>query len=137
MPRASDVRPPRLFFLGAGFSRPAGVPLATELLDLVLAEVERFSGGESHLHRAVPEYIEYVEATTGERPHPIDIEDFVAFLDHRHAFGLLGSDTWAEEGNRDQFLLRWGIGRVLHDRTPPADALPDLYIEFARRLRPR
>jgi hypothetical protein len=128
---------PRLFFLGAGFSRPAGLPIAAELLDLVLDEVSGLGRGDSHLHRAVREYLEYVEATTGAVPDPIDIEEFATYLDHQHVFGMLGSDTWSEEGNRDQFLLRWGIGRVLHRRTPRADVLPDLYVEFAARLKPR
>lgn len=58
-------------------------------------------------------------------------------MDYRHAFGILGTDTWSQEGNRDQFGLRWGIGRVLHRATPRMDELPELYVEFARRLRPR
>jgi len=57
-------RRPRLLFLGAGFSQAAGLPLASELLDVVLEEVAAFNG-ESHLHRAIPGYLRYVEATTG------------------------------------------------------------------------
>jgi hypothetical protein len=129
-------RPPRLLFLGAGFSRPAGVALAGELLDLVLDELARL-GGQSHLHRSVEAYLDYMEATTGMKPEPINIEAFAAYLDYQHAFGMLGSDTWSEEGNRDQFLLRWGIGRVLHRLTPSVEKLPDLYLRFAERLRPR
>lgn len=76
-----------------------------------------------------------MEATRGSKPAQIDIEEFAAYLDYRHAFGILGSDTWSEDGNRDQFLLRWGIGRVLHAATPQGIELPELYIEFARNLR--
>jgi hypothetical protein len=50
---------------------------------------------------------------------------------------MLGSDTWSKEGNRDQFLLRWGIGRVLVRATPPSDQIPRLYLDFVRRVRPR
>ena len=112
----------RLFILGAGFSKPAGLPLASELLDLVLNELKRL-GGRTHLHRAVDSYLGYVEATTGRKPARIDIEEFAGYLDYRHSFGVLGSDTWSEEGNRDQFLLRWGIGRVLTRATPTVIAL--------------
>jgi hypothetical protein len=129
-------RPPRLFFLGAGFSRPAGRPLARDLLDLVLEELARLSG-ETHLHRSLAAYLTYKEATTGARPDPIDVEDFAAYLDYQHAFGLLGSDTWSAEGNRDQFLLRWGIGRILYGLTPTVGELPELYLRFAEQLRPR
>ncbi|MBK5219777.1 MAG: SIR2 family protein [Thermoleophilia bacterium] len=128
---------PRLIILGAGFSKPAGLPLSTELLDLVLTELHAFYGRDTHLHRSLPAYLDFVRATSGTTPEPIDIEAFAAYLDYRHVFGVLGSDTWSQEGNRDQFLLRWGIGRVLHLATPREDVIPDLYLEFARRLRPR
>ncbi len=127
----------RLIFLGAGFSKSAGLPLSVELLDLVLSELHAFEGKETHLHRSLVDYVAYKQATTGATPDPIDIEDFAAYLDYQHAFGLLGSDTWSEEGNRDQFLLRWGIGKVLNRLTPTEAGIPDLYLEFARRLRPR
>lgn len=127
-------QPPRLFVLGAGFAAPAGIPLARELLNLVLDEVAEFSPS-SHLHRSLEAYLEYTEAITGMRPDPVDIESFATYLDHQHAFGLLGSDTWSTQGNRDQFLLRWGIGRVLHRSTPKPDRLPEVYVDFGRRLR--
>jgi hypothetical protein len=121
--------------LGAGFSRPAGIPLADELLDLVLDELQGLSlNGETHLHRSLAGYRDYVESATGRRPERIDLENFAAYLDHQHAFGMLGSDTWSEEGNRDQFLLRWGIGRVLHLRHPSAEDLPLVYERFAHQL---
>jgi hypothetical protein len=127
----------RLMVLGAGFSRPAGLPLADQLLDLVLTELERFFGEETHLHRALHAYKEFLRECTGDDAEKIDIEAFAAYLDYRHSFGVLGSDTWSGAGNRDQLLLRWGIGRVLHGLTPPAGQLPGLYLEFAERLAPR
>src|SRR6266850_336207 len=36
----------RVFILGAGFSKPAGFPLATELTDAVLAEFQKISGND-------------------------------------------------------------------------------------------
>ncbi len=125
----------RLFILGAGFSKPAGLPLATELLDSVLNEIEHLNG-RTHLHRAVDSYLDYAEATAGRRPFQIDIEEFAAYLDYRHTFGVLGSDTWSQEGNRDQFLLRWGIGRVLISATPTPEKTPKLYLDFVHCLRP-
>jgi hypothetical protein len=131
---ATDYLPQRLFFVGAGFSVPAGLPVANDLLSVAIEEIEEFQT-ESHLHRAIDEYQDFVEATRGERPplDGIDVEEFVEYLDHEHFFGFLGSDTFSEEGNRPQLLLRWGIGRVLH-RAMPA-ALPDVYLRFTERLR--
>lgn len=130
----SEYLPQRLFFLGAGFSAPAGLPLAGDLLRLTLDEIAQFQP-DSHLHGAVEEYQDFVAALTGSRPalEEIDVEEFVTYLDHEHYFGFLGSDTFSAEGNRPQLLLRWGIGRVLHRATP--EALPDIYLRFAERLR--
>jgi hypothetical protein len=129
--------PQKLFFLGAGFSRPAGLPLARELLALTLRELEQFQP-ETHVHWTLDEYLDYVEALNGKPRLPVDdvdIEDFIAYLDHEHFFGMRGSDTFSSAGNQAQLLLRWGIGRVLHEATPAT--LPDVYAEFADRLRPQ
>jgi hypothetical protein len=129
--------PQKLFFLGAGFSRAAGLPLATELLTATLRELERFQP-ETHVHWALAEYLNYVEAISGAPRLAVDevnIEDFIAYLDHEHFFGMRGSDTFSGAGNQAQLLLRWGIGRVLHRATP--NAIPELYLEFADKLRPQ
>jgi hypothetical protein len=134
-PRAPYV-PQRLFFLGAGFSRVAGLPLANELLPRTLRELERFQP-ETHVHWALEEYLDYLEAVTG-KPRlaidQVDIEDFVVYLDHEHFFGLRGSDAFSSQGNQAQLMLRWGIGRLLHTLTP--DPLPDIYLRFAEGLKP-
>lgn len=127
--------PQRLFFLGAGFSRLAGLPLANELLIQTLRELETFQT-ETHVHWALEEYLDFLEAVSGERRpevEDVNIEDFIAYLDHQHFFGLRGSDTFSSEGNQAQLLLRWGIGRVLHKATP--EPLPDIYLRFAEQLR--
>jgi len=133
---SADATAPRLVFLGAGFSRPAGLPLANELLERTLRELEHFQA-ETHVHWALEEYLDYVQGTTGKSRltlEQVKIEDFIGYLDNQHYFGMLGSDTWSSAGNRPQLLLRWGIGRVLHKSTP--DPLPDLYVRFAEKLRP-
>jgi hypothetical protein len=130
-------QPPRCFILGAGFSAAAGLPLTTGLLDLVLEEIAGLNDGDSHLHQSLEEYRNFVRETSGREPDSIDIEEFATYLDHQHTFGMLGTDTWSEDGNRDQFLLRWGIGRILNSSTPSTGALPDLYRRFADQLRPR
>lgn len=134
-PTPSPTARDRIVFLGAGFSKAAGLPLANELLDLVLVEIHRHFPGETKLDKSVVRYREFLKATTGE-DGPIDIEEFGAYLDHAHILGLRGNDTWSEEGNEDQLMLRWGIGAVLHHATPAAADLPDVYHRFAAWLRP-
>jgi hypothetical protein len=128
----------RLFILGAGFSKPAGLPLMTELLDQVIAELEPLSRNEdgwTHVHGAVKSYRRFMKEACGIDVEVINIEEFVEYLDHQHWFGLLGSDTWSDEGNQSQVLLRWGIGRVLNRLV--GHEPPDFYVNFARRLQPR
>jgi hypothetical protein len=130
------VRGPRLFFLGAGFSRPAGLPLADDLLEPVLDEVRLSAGVRgTKLDKSIDRYRAYLGATTGQSPEKLNFEELATYLDHEHVLGLRGSDTWSDEGNEDQLMLRWGIGAVLNRMTPRPDAVPDLYIDFARRMR--
>lgn len=122
----------RVFLLGAGFSKPAGLPLAAELLEQVLDVARtRFSvDGSSHLERDLDRYEKYLTDTDPGRS--FDLEEFGAWLDWEHTLRLRGSDTWSDEGNRSTLQLRWAIGHVLHLATPAV--IPEIYLEFARRL---
>lgn len=122
----------RLFVLGAGFSVPSGAPLASELMERVLASLEGPFKKETHLHWSLEKYVQFIRETSSAGG-PVDPEQFVEYLDHRHYLGLDGSDRWSEHGNLDQCLLRWGIGHVLHGLDPGSD---EVYASFARLLRP-
>lgn len=124
----------RLFLLGAGFSREAGLPLARELGPLVEQFAARHfqAGGPSHLEKALEEYRAFLDDTAPDRP--FDFEEFGAWLDWEHVLRLKGSDTFSEYGNQAGLQLRWAIGRLLHERTP--SPLPQVYLDFASRLNP-
>lgn len=125
--------PPRLFLLGAGFSKPAGLPLAPELAPLVLSVADTYlatDDGYSHLRDAFERYETFLEET--DPASEFDLEAFSAWLDWEHTLRLKGKDTFSEHGNEAGLQLRWAIGKVLFDRCP-ADA-PSLYVEFARHL---
>lgn len=122
----------RVFFLGAGFSKPAGLPLAVELLDLV-QEVARETlsvDGYNHLDHAIDRYKDYLRDIDPDRA--FDLEEFGAWLDWEFVLRLRGSDTFSEHGNQAALQLRWGIGKVLHELIPAE--IPALYLDFARRL---
>ena len=103
-----EARRPRIFVLGAGFSAPAGLPIARDLLQCVLDEL-RPIGQNKHLEGSLEDYVGFIRATRGRAPRVVDIEDFATYLDHEHVFNMRGSDTWSEDGNRAQLQLRWGI----------------------------
>jgi hypothetical protein len=69
-------------------------------------------------------------------PDAIDFEDFLGFLDTEFYLGLRGSDTWADEGNSTQLLVKRLIAKILMERTPAKIALDDLYLQFADGLQP-
>ena len=126
----------RIFILGAGFSRPAGLPLATELYTAVRARINARYGSETKFSRDIHNYLEYCSdcGVTGQTEDNLDLELFMSYLDIEHYLGFRGSDTWSQEGNESQLMIRKAIGEVIDDRTPSADRLPDFYYRFAENL---
>lgn len=126
----------RIFVLGAGFSRPAGLPLATELFPAVRARIEGQHGTDTKFDRDLHDYLSYCNGcgVTGQSKDALDLELFMSYLDIEHYLGLRGSDTWSQEGNESQLMIRKAIGAVIHDRTP--DQLPDYFYRFAELLSP-
>lgn len=122
----------RIFFLGAGFSRPAGLPLATELFPLIQNNIEARWGLDTKFRRDLGHYLDYRKACSGiDDGEPVDFEQFMSYLDIEHYLGLRGSKTWSSEGNESQIMMRKALGQIIHDRTPTSDKLPDYYYRFA------
>ena len=121
----------RLFVLGAGFSKAAGLPLASGLLELVQKEVksdfERFDW-EGPLEREIHEW------TLLYPGMPVNLEAVLAYSHRKHYLGLLGSDEYFAHGSRSIVAARQAIQRILVAATPSCS--PPLYRTFARRLSP-
>ncbi|VVE26580.1 hypothetical protein PAQ31011_03446 [Pandoraea aquatica] len=129
----------RIFILGAGFSRPAGLPLASALYPAVKSLIEEKHGTDTKFDRDLTYYLSYCNdcGVTGQTKDALDLELFMSYLDIEHYLRLRGSDTWSSEGNESQLMIRKAIGKVIHDGTPAADKLPDCYYKFADLLSPR
>jgi len=67
----------------------------------------------------------------------VDFEDFMRFLDVEHYLGLRGGDTWSEDGNEGTIVAKFLIGSILARQINALRDVPDLYLEFAKRLEPR
>ncbi len=126
----------RVLFLGAGFSRPAGLPLGSELFSEVRDLIRAKYGAETAFERDLKRYIRYVSACEGKSVDfdDIDYEEFLGFLDVEHFLRLEGSDTHSDEGNASQLMVRCAIAEILHRLTPKEP--PALYRAFARKLNP-
>jgi len=128
----------RIFFLGAGFSKPAGLPLGPELWEEVRSRADGRAGRAGRFSKDLDLYLRYLRETgsTVTSAEEVDFEGFLSFLDIEHRLGFAGSDTWSEEGNESQILVKQLIGQILHERTPPADSLPGRYYDFVNQLGP-
>jgi hypothetical protein len=124
----------RLLILGAGFSKPAGMPLGNELFHEVRQYVRDLFGADNRLECDLDYYVQYLYTTEGfsGTANEIDVEKFLSFLDIEHYLELKGSDTWSSEGNRTQLLVRYSIGNILYHRSP--SKIPEQYINFASKL---
>jgi hypothetical protein len=85
----------RLFFLGAGFSHLAGLPLGTELFQLVRSNIRDQYGADNHVERDLHEFTKYLYECFGRHValENVDLEEFLGFLDVEHYLGLRGKDT--------------------------------------------
>jgi hypothetical protein len=128
----------RLIILGAGFSKPAGLPLASELFPLIRREAEGI--GLSHILQAdIESYLRLQSAIEGKTiaAEQIDLESFISYLDIEHFLLLPGKDTWSSEGNKSQILIRNLICKILFNRqTHISKETWSLYETFASFLRP-
>lgn len=126
----------RIFIIGAGFSVHAGLPLGEQLFEFVRQSVNRKYGSENKLERDLDWYLNYRERCDHiSCDAPVDYEKFMSYLDLEHYLGLRGSDTWSDEGNESQLLIRNGIQEVIYSRTPSKPT--DECIRFCEQLRPQ
>jgi len=128
----------RVIILGAGFSKPAGLPTAEELWHEILVRSKSLWGRASKFNDDLDEYISYRRECDGVEltRDTVNFEEFLGFLDIEHYLGLRGSDTWSRDGNEGQVVVKTLIGEILLKYMPSSNAIPELYMEFARRLQP-
>ncbi|MBG6203218.1 hypothetical protein IWQ48_004375 [Labrenzia sp. EL_13] len=130
----------RLIILGAGFSRPAELPLANDLWKEIRETAAVFSKDDraSRFNEDLNHYIAFRKDAAGETltPESVDFEDFMRFLDVEHYLGLRGGDTWSDDGNEGTVVTKHLIGNILARHINALDTVPELYIEFAKRLEP-
>lgn len=128
-----------IYILGAGFSRPAGLPLAYELWPEIRRRAKVANErARQHFEKDLQAYIAYKRECDGQvlSPDNVQFEEFIAHLDVEHYLGLRGSGTWSQDGNETQVLVKTLIGEILTERTPEVKDIPKLYLDFARLLKP-
>ena len=96
------------------------------------------SGRAEKFYQDLHSYIDFRKECDGVilTPEEVDFEDFLGFLDVEHYLGLRGSDTWSEDGNEAQVVVKTLIGQILVESTPKKEEIPSLYLNFAKALQP-
>lgn len=125
-----------IYILGGGFSKLAGLPLASELWKEVLRRALAMTGRARFFRDDLEAYIEYRKRCDGIvlTFDTVNLEEFMAFLDVEFHLGLRGKETWSSHGNEAQVVVKTLIGGILADRTPAK--IPELYLDFAKLLKP-
>lgn len=129
----------RVLVLGAGFSKPAGLPLCAELFSEIIALAKLRGLYKNILKKDIDAFLEYLERTKGVSisEAQINFEEFISYLDVEHFLQLKGSDHWSAAGNLSQLVVRNLIALILYDReSAMKDRDFDLYEKFAERLEP-
>ena len=121
-----------IFFLGAGFSQPAGLPLGNELFPKVLDAAKIKGLYEKKLEYAIFECLEYYHAVTGKKitDDEISLEEFISYLDISRHLLLEGGDYTAPEEefkNLIAYVLHHHESRISKDQFA-------LYEKFAEQL---
>jgi hypothetical protein len=80
----------RVIVLGAGFSKPAGLPLCVDLFAEIIREAKRKGLYDNILKKDIDAFLEYLEKTKGVKitESQINFEEFISYLDIEH-FRLL------------------------------------------------
>ena len=127
-----------IFVLGAGFSKPAGFPLGSELMSRVLAAAK--ARGPLHRNVLLPDIKNFLAYLAQAKDKPIgeeeiNIEEFVTYLDIDRTLGL--EPDYFFHGNRSQSAIRNLIAFVLFQcQQNMSQQQWQLYEDFARRLEP-
>jgi hypothetical protein len=136
--RHEAPRKRRLIILGAGFSRPAGLPLMADLWKEIREKAASYPSDHraSKFNDDLAHYIEFRSRTDGGvlTPETGDFEDFMRFLDVEHYLSLRGGDTWSDDGNEGTIVTKFLIGSILARHINALEKVPELYLEFAERL---
>lgn len=124
------------FILGAGFSKPAGLPLGNQLFSEIL-NLAKLRGFETILSRDIDYFLRYVKRTQRRTINEINLEDFVSYLDIEHYLTLEGKDHWSGEGNKSQMIIKNLIALLLYSYEEKINKEQwSLYEDFVSRLKP-
>lgn len=123
----------RIFFLGAGFSAGAGLPLTNALLPMAAT---LFSGQAGGLYERVSNYADQVDVDLKGSP---SAEDFARLCTHLEFIELrehAGGERWSDDGSREKLALKFYLSKAIALSTPDSGEIPQHYIDFVSGITP-
>ncbi|MBU1101431.1 MAG: SIR2 family protein [Bacteroidetes bacterium] len=139
-----------IFVLGAGFSVPAKLPLASDLWQMILVESKKsktrnnasYTMYDNILQGDIDSFIEYQNSAISRtlkinNEDEINLEEFISYLDIEEHLRLLGSDHWSDAGNQSQILIRNYIAKIIYEQQSKMKVSDQkLYDQFVKLLKP-
>lgn len=110
MSSGTSIEDGRVFFLGAGFSASAGVPLTDSLLPKTL---DLFRDECPGLYERVSGYAQDVDLNSAAHLSAEDFSSFSTYLDSVELREYGGSERWSEQGSRERLALKFFSRRQL------------------------
>ncbi len=126
-----DIEKGRIFFLGAGFSAAAGIPLTESLLPKA---AELFNAEASGLFSRVATYADHVDVDLMGNPCAEDFARLCSYLDFVELREHGGGERWSNEGSRERMALKYYLAKAIANSIPADAFIPDCYLDFAKGL---
>lgn len=133
--RMDKNRPKRIFILGAGFSKPAGLPLGSELLQEITKYINNSSSKVFHEYKdSIQQDIDiYKEYSQKEEIKEINIEDLIEFIDYQHFLQFHGGLDANSSSSHSQSAIRILISMILNEKQKSIEN-KELYKKFITNL---
>ena len=123
----------RIFFLGAGFSAGAGIPLTNKLLPMA---ARLFQSEAAGLFGRVANYANEVDVDFEGNPNAEDFSKLCTHLEFLELREYAGGERWSSDGSREKVALKFYLAKAIALSAPESHQIPNHYLEFADSLTP-
>lgn len=123
----------RVFFLGAGFSYDAGIPLTKDLLKL---SMHNFSLDSEGIYKRVINIIKTCFSIENNIDFSVlSFSNLCTFLEYKELREYAGGERFSENGSREKLALKYFLSKTIAQNTPENEFIPEIYLEFAKQLK--
>lgn len=122
----------RIFFLGAGFSAGAGVPLTQDLLS---SATTLFKDECNGVFQRVQSYAVDCDVDLEGVTDATDFSRLCTHLEFIELQEFAGGERWSDDGSREKLCLKFYLSKSIALSTPDPKDIPSYYLEFVSGLR--